>query len=155
VSELRVDLTAGHCVQMPSFGNHCFGDPLTQYPDSELVIGVGQFKPQCPRRIEPPGRCHGRDAAGKSDLFGNAAADHAGMRVGGELFGDLGLGEPHRFGGLQRRRHRPQFLQPGDPINSSRIRDRTIIGRGVGEFGQHLIQPRDQPVRGRRLGMGC
>jgi len=65
------------------------------------------------------------------------------------------LGEPHRFGGLQRRRHGPEFLQPGNPINPSRIRGRTTIGRGAGEFCQHLIQPRDQPVGGRRLGVGC
>jgi hypothetical protein len=43
------------------------------------------------------------------------------MHIGGDLFGDLALGEPHRFGGLQRRRHGPQFLQPGDPINPSSI----------------------------------
>jgi hypothetical protein len=30
VSELRVDLTAVRCVQVPSFGNHGFGDPLTR-----------------------------------------------------------------------------------------------------------------------------
>ena len=77
------------------------------------------------------------------------------MHIGRELFYDLGLGEPHRFGRLQRRRHRPQFLQPGDPINPSRIAGGTIIGCGVGEFGQHLIQPRDQPVCRWRLGLDC
>ena len=35
----------------------------------------------------------------------------------GELLSDLGLGEPHRLGSLQRRGRGPQLLQPGNPIN--------------------------------------
>jgi hypothetical protein len=77
------------------------------------------------------------------------------MHVGGELFGELGLGEPHRLSPLKCSRDGPQLLQPGDPINPGSIAARTLIDESVGEFGQHLIQPRDHPVCRRRLGVGC
>ena len=140
---------------MPGFSHDGVGDPLAQLSCSELAVGVGQFEPQCPRGIEPAGRYHGRDAAGQSDLFGNAAADLAGMYIGSELFADLGLGEPHRFRGLQRRRHGPQLLQPRNPINPIRIRGWAVISDRLGKVGQHLIQAQHQAIRGRRLGLDC
>ena len=92
---------------MPGFADDGFGDAFTELPGDELCVGVGQLKPQCPCGVEPACRDHWGDAAGQSDLFGDAAADRIRMHISGELLGHLGLGEPHRLGGLQRRRHCP------------------------------------------------
>jgi hypothetical protein len=57
--ELLINVTAGLSIQVPDFAHYCFGDVLGQFTADELAVGVGQLKPQCPRRIEPACRRNG------------------------------------------------------------------------------------------------
>jgi hypothetical protein len=98
--ELFVDLTPGLRIEVPGFSDDGFGDPFTQLPGSELGVGVGQFEPPRPRSVQSPCCDHGGEAAGQPELFGDATPDRGRVHIGCELFSDLGLGEPHRLGGL-------------------------------------------------------
>src|SRR6185436_7575231 len=70
-----IHLTADLRVEVPGFADELFGDAFAQLPGDELAVGAGQLKPQSSGGVEPPGSGRGRDAAGESDLFGNAPAD--------------------------------------------------------------------------------
>jgi hypothetical protein len=80
-------------------------------------------------------------------LFGDAAADLVRMHICGELLGDLGLGEPHRFGSLQRRGRGPQLLQPGNSINPGRVPNRCVVGDDCDQLVQNPIQARGHWIR--------
>ena len=138
---------------MPGFRNHRFGEAFAQLPGDQLPVGVGQLKPQRPRGVEPARRDRWGDAAGQPDLFGDAATNLVRMHISGELLSNLGLGKPHRLGGLQGRRRGPQPLQPRNPINPGSISDRRAICHRRGKLSHHLIQTRHHRVWRRRPGL--
>jgi hypothetical protein len=149
--ELLIDLATGLGFEVPGFSGDRFGDPFTQLPGSELAVRVRQLKPPRPRGIEPPCRGHGGDAASQPDLFGDAATDRIRVHIGGKLFSDLGLSEPHRLGRLQCGGNCPQLLQPSNPINPSHIRGACAVGDNRGQLVQDLIETAHHGIRRWRL----
>jgi hypothetical protein len=98
--------------------------------------------------------------AGQTKLIGDLAADPIRMLVGGRLRLDLRLGEPDRFGHLQRRSRGLDLLEPGDPINTHRIRRHSgphlahvplagALGNTLSQAGQHVIEPTSQRIDNR------
>jgi len=73
------------------------------------------------------------------------------MHIGRHLLGNLGLREPDRFCGLQRRRCRAWLLQSGDPINPDRMRHGAGVGDCGGEIIQDSVEARHHGIRHWRL----
>jgi hypothetical protein len=148
--ELLVDVAALLRVEVPGFAHHCFGDAFAELAGGELGVGVRKFKPQRPCRIEPAWRSRGRCGTPTRSVR-RCRGDLFRVHIRGELLGHLRLGEADRLGHLQRRGGGPQLFQSGNPVNPCRIRGRTVIGDSFSEVGQHLIQPHQQSIPGRRL----
>jgi S-adenosylmethionine synthetase len=124
---LFVDLAAHFRVEVSGFGHDVLRDPFMQLAGHQLAVGVGQLKPQDPCHVEAAGRGERGDAAGQPDLIGDAAAERIRMHISGDLLRRLGLGEPHRLGGMQCGGDSPQLLQSGNPINPSRVADQAAV----------------------------
>jgi hypothetical protein len=71
----------------------------------------------------------------------------SGVHISGQLLSHLRLRTPNRPGSLQCSGRSPQLLQPSDPINPNRIRDRCTLRYRCREIGQHLVEPHHQTVR--------
>jgi hypothetical protein len=120
-----------------------------QLAGDELAVGVRQLKPQRSGSVEAACRGEGGDAAGEADLFGYAAPNRIRMHISGDLLRHLRLSKPNRLCSLQRRGDGPQPLQPGNPINPSRIPSGADIGDGSSQLSEHLIETHHQRVPGR------
>ena len=130
---------------MPGFGYHQRGDILADLAADQQPIRSRQIEPQRPRNPEPTGSFEPRDVAGQTQLVGYPAANLVRMHISGQLLFRLRLGEPDRFGHLQRRSRRLDLLQPGNPINPRSVRHHGAISGALrntlSQAVQHIIQP--------------
>jgi hypothetical protein len=108
--------------------------------------------PQGPRSIEPACRDCWGDAARQSDLFGDGASDLVRMPISGELLGDLGFGEVHRFGDPAMPRWWPA-VSPAARSDLSVLRPQLMwCRRRLLPAVQDLIQAHGHRIRAWRLG---
>ena len=121
--ELLVDLLPQVGVEVVGFGGDQVGDVFADLTAGQQVVGLGQVEPQRPGQGEPAAALVGSDLDGQRDLVGDAPAELAVVHSGGALRGDLGLGELHGLGGLDRGDRALDLFQQGDPVDPHRIGD--------------------------------